>query len=94
MLNAEYPAESSNVWVFIQKGFYKLSTKFDKIYTTVNSFKNELGLDASYPCNCTAGYRPLISLNLRHPHAILRPLVKKVKKIAFGILYTMTSFFF
>ncbi|KAF5302188.1 hypothetical protein FQR65_LT19117 [Abscondita terminalis] len=43
-LNAEYPAESSNVWYFIQRGVYKLSTKYDRVYTTVNSLLNDLDI--------------------------------------------------
>lgn len=43
-LNAEYPAESSNIWYFIQKGLYKLTTKYDKVYTSVNSLMTDLGI--------------------------------------------------
>lgn len=45
-LNAVYPAESSNIWYFIQKGLYKLSTRYDKVYTSVNSLLTDLGISA------------------------------------------------
>lgn len=46
-LNAEYPSESSNIWYFIQKGLYKLTTKYDKVYTSVNSLMTDLGISKS-----------------------------------------------
>ena len=45
ILNAEYSRESSNVWYFIQKGFYQLTTKYDKSYTAVNSLLTDLGIN-------------------------------------------------
>lgn len=43
-LNAEYPIESANVWHFIQKALYKLTTKYDKVYTAVNALMSDLGI--------------------------------------------------
>ncbi|KAL4719140.1 hypothetical protein ACJJTC_006172 [Scirpophaga incertulas] len=43
-LNAEYPAESKHVWQFIQRVLYKMTTKFDKIFTTVRTLASDLEL--------------------------------------------------
>lgn len=43
-LNAAYPSECANVWFFIQKVLYKLTTKYDKVYTTVGCLISDLGI--------------------------------------------------
>lgn len=44
ILNAQYPAESTNVWQFIQIALFKKKTKYDKIYTTVNTLITDLNI--------------------------------------------------
>ncbi|XP_047986882.1 uncharacterized protein LOC125233141 isoform X2 [Leguminivora glycinivorella] len=44
VLNAQYPAESNNVWQFIQTALYQIKTKYDKIYTTVNTLMTDLNI--------------------------------------------------
>jgi len=36
-LHARYPPEADHLWLFIQKGIYDISTKYDKAYTSVTS---------------------------------------------------------
>lgn len=45
ILNAEYSAESTHIWQFIQKYIFTLSTKHDKIFTTVRALATDLGLE-------------------------------------------------
>ncbi|CAH0551750.1 unnamed protein product [Brassicogethes aeneus] len=42
VLNALYAVESEQVWLLIQKGVFKLNTKFDKQYTTVSLILSNL----------------------------------------------------
>lgn len=42
LFNLEYPIESSIVWLFIQKYFYNLNTKFDKPYHTLGQILSDL----------------------------------------------------
>lgn len=44
-LNAEYSAECKHVWQFIQKVLFKMSTKYDKIFTTVRALATDLGIE-------------------------------------------------
>lgn len=44
VLNAQYPAESTNVWQFIQTALFDLKTKYDKIYTTVTTLLTDLNI--------------------------------------------------
>jgi len=41
-LNAEYPSESALIWYFIQKGFYNITTLWDKNYTIVNALLSDI----------------------------------------------------
>jgi len=41
-LDMNYPLESDQIWQFIQKYFYSVSTKYDKSYQMVSSIINEL----------------------------------------------------
>lgn len=41
-LDMNYPLESDQIWQFIQKYFYSVSTKYDKNYQMVNSIIKEL----------------------------------------------------
>jgi len=45
VLHAKYPDECAPVWFIIQKGIYKLNTKWDKVYTSVNSVMSDLGME-------------------------------------------------
>lgn len=42
VFNIEYPIESSNFWLFIQKYYYKIKTKFDKSCIQVNQTISQL----------------------------------------------------
>lgn len=42
LFNLEYPTESSIVWLFIQKYFYNLNTKFDKPCHTLGQILSDL----------------------------------------------------
>lgn len=44
VLQARYPEESAPVWTLIQRGFYQLQTKWDKVYTSVNCVMSDLGM--------------------------------------------------
>ncbi|XP_053607240.1 uncharacterized protein LOC128673433 isoform X3 [Plodia interpunctella] len=44
VLNAKYPSESKHVWQFIQKAMFKLDTKYDKVFTTVNTLITDLNI--------------------------------------------------
>lgn len=44
VLNAEYPKESCHVWQFIQRAIFKIKTKYDKSYTSVNTLMTDLGI--------------------------------------------------
>lgn len=44
LLNAKYTPETVNTWYFVQKGLYRLHTKYDKTYTAVNAFMNDVGI--------------------------------------------------
>ncbi|CAI6368496.1 unnamed protein product [Macrosiphum euphorbiae] len=41
-LNAEYPTESALIWCFIQKGFYNITTPWDKNFTVVNALLSDI----------------------------------------------------
>lgn len=43
-LHAEYAAEAEQIWYFIQKAFYNLTTKWDKSFIGVNSLLSDLKL--------------------------------------------------
>ncbi|XP_055920443.1 uncharacterized protein LOC129952043 isoform X1 [Eupeodes corollae] len=43
-LNAKYPEECSCTWMFIQNGFYKIKTRYDKTSTATNTLLSELGM--------------------------------------------------
>lgn len=37
-LNAQYSPEAVHIWLCIQKGIFKINSKYDKSYTSVNQF--------------------------------------------------------
>uniref|UniRef100_A0A8D8PZN0 Uncharacterized protein n=1 Tax=Cacopsylla melanoneura TaxID=428564 RepID=A0A8D8PZN0_9HEMI len=41
---ALYPYECENIWLALQLGFYKMTTKYDKSYTTVTKLLVDIGL--------------------------------------------------
>lgn len=43
-LHCEYPTECCTVYSFLQKGLYKLSTKWDKEFTSVNALLADLDI--------------------------------------------------
>ncbi|XP_061705731.1 uncharacterized protein LOC133516791 [Cydia pomonella] len=43
-LNCKYPVESELIWLFIQRGFYKIRTSYDKEFVSVNSLLADLHL--------------------------------------------------
>lgn len=43
-LQAEYPREAEQVWSFIQRGIYNITTKWDKSFTGVNALMADLKL--------------------------------------------------
>lgn len=43
-LNAKYPVEACGVWYLIQKGFYEITTPYDKGYTSVCVLLSALGV--------------------------------------------------
>lgn len=45
IFNLEYPVQSSIVWLFIQKYFYMLNTKYDKAYDTLGQILSDLNCD-------------------------------------------------
>ncbi|KAF0706641.1 SAM domain-containing protein, partial [Aphis craccivora] len=52
-LNLQYPYESLPVWMFIQKGFYKMETLWDTEYVCVNSLLSDLSIiESSQHNNC------------------------------------------
>ncbi|CAI6348572.1 unnamed protein product [Macrosiphum euphorbiae] len=44
VFNIEYPIESVNVWLFVQKFFYNIVNKYDKSCPLVNQIFNEIKL--------------------------------------------------
>lgn len=42
LFNLQYPVQSSNVWLFIQKFFYSLTTKYDKPYHNLGQILSDL----------------------------------------------------
>jgi len=44
VFNIEYPIESVNVWLFVQKLFYNIVNKYDKSCPLVNQIINEIKL--------------------------------------------------
>lgn len=43
-LNVKYPVEACGVWYLIQKGFYEITTPYDKGYTSVCVLLSALGV--------------------------------------------------
>lgn len=41
---AEYPILAYDIWLFIQKGFYNVETRYDRISQSVKTFLVDLGL--------------------------------------------------
>lgn len=40
-LNAEYPKESEQIYLFLQKGIYGINTKYDKKFSAVSTLLKE-----------------------------------------------------